>query len=73
MTHLPQLAAFGDQHLRVGKQVSNGRTVTEVEALDDAARLEELAQMLGADSQANRDAARETLNAARQRERELAG
>ncbi len=73
VTHLPQLAAFGDMHLRVGKQIADGRTVTEVTVLEDSARLEELAQMLGADSEANRSAAQETLDAARQRARELAG
>lgn len=71
VTHLPQLAAFGDRHYRVGKLVADGRTVTEVEALAGSRRLEELAQMLGADSEANRLAARETLQAAQARAREL--
>lgn len=72
VTHLPQLAAFGDLHFRVGKQVQAGRTITEVEQLDDSTRLEELAQMLGAISEANRGAAQETLEAARRRAQELA-
>ncbi len=61
VTHLPQLAAFGDQHFRVLKQVEGGRTITHVEQLNDHNRLEELAQMLGNVSEANRVAANETL------------
>ncbi len=71
VTHLPQLAAFGDQHFRVRKTVVDGRTLTQVDALDENARLEELAQMLGGVSEANREAARDTLQRARQRAGEL--
>jgi len=71
VTHLPQLAAFGDQHFRVLKQVEGGRTMTHVEQLNDTNRLEELAQMLGNLSDANRVAANETLNMARQRAEQL--
>ena len=73
VTHLPQLAAFGDQHLSVRKQVDGGRTTTQVEPLQGEARLIELAQMLGAVTQANINAARETLQIAQQRAHELAG
>lgn len=71
VTHLPQLAAFGDQHFRVIKQVEGGRTRTHVEQLNDHNRLEELAQMLGNLSEANRVAASETLTMARQRAKQL--
>jgi DNA repair protein RecN (Recombination protein N) len=73
VTHLPQLAAFGDQHYRVGKQVQDGRTITQVEKLTDTTRLDELAQMLGNLSEANRSAAQEALDQARQRAVQLAG
>ena len=73
VTHLPQLAAFGDQHYRVGKQIQDGRTITQVEKLTDTTRLDELAQMLGNLSEANRSAAQEALNQARQRAVQLAG
>ena len=73
VTHLPQLAAFGDQHYRVGKLVQDGRTITQVEKLNDTARLDELAQMLGNLSEANRSAAQEALTQARQRAGQLAG
>ena len=47
ITHLPQLAGFGDSHFYVRKHITSGRTVTQVVRLEDEARLEELAQMLG--------------------------
>ncbi|MER2599282.1 MAG: DNA repair protein RecN [Caldilineales bacterium] len=47
ITHLPQLAGFGDQHLVVRKQVAGERTRTEVLALADEGRVAELAAMLG--------------------------
>jgi DNA repair protein RecN (Recombination protein N) len=47
ITHLPQVAARGAQHLRVAKQ-ANGRFVSSsIESLDAAARVEEIARMLG--------------------------
>ena len=71
ITHLPQLAAYGDQHFSVRKLVEDGRTSTRVEALYDQKRLMELAQFLGAVTQANLDAAEAALAAARYRTREL--
>jgi DNA repair protein RecN (Recombination protein N) len=48
ITHLPQVAAWGDRHLRVEKQVREGRTHSGVVRLPDGeARVEELARMLG--------------------------
>lgn len=47
VTHLPQMAAFGDAHYRVAKRVERERTITVVEALDKAERTRELAAMLG--------------------------
>jgi len=46
VTHSPQVAARGSNHLRVSKQVRGTQTVTDVEALDNAARREEIARML---------------------------
>jgi DNA repair protein RecN (Recombination protein N) len=71
VTHLPQLAAFGDEQWRVRKLVQQGRTQTEVERLDTPARLDELALMLGGVSEANRRAALEALEFARKRSREM--
>ncbi len=71
VSHLPQLAAFGDQHWRVQKLVDGGRTTTQVDRLESHERLDELALMLGNLSQTNRAAAQEALDAAQQRSREL--
>lgn len=71
VTHLPQLAAFGDQHYSVRKEVDEGRTTTRVDILDDASRKMELALLLGNTSEAGLAAAGEALNKARQRSFEL--
>ena len=47
ITHLPQVAARGTQHLRVAKQASGGFVSSNIELLDADARVEELARMLG--------------------------
>ncbi len=47
ITHLPQLAAYGDSHYQVQKNIEDGRTLTRVKKLDGEARTLELAQMLG--------------------------
>jgi DNA repair protein RecN (Recombination protein N) len=47
VTHLPQVAAQGHRHFRVSKSVNGGTTASAVVALDDKARVEELARMLG--------------------------
>jgi DNA repair protein RecN (Recombination protein N) len=47
ITHLPQLAGYGDQHYRVEKIIMGDRTVTRVTPLHDRERIVELAQMLG--------------------------
>jgi DNA repair protein RecN (Recombination protein N) len=47
VTHLPQLAGYGDVHIRVSKQVKEQRTITSVKNLDANGRGAELADMLG--------------------------
>ncbi len=47
VTHLPQIAAHADVHFRISKHEKQGRTVTEIERLGPAERVDELAQMLG--------------------------
>ncbi|KAA0888833.1 DNA repair protein RecN [Oryzomonas rubra] len=46
ITHLAQVAVFAGQHLRVEKQVANGRTTTRVVPLVDGERTHEVARML---------------------------
>ncbi|MDR5853639.1 DNA repair protein RecN [Caballeronia sp. LZ062] len=48
VTHLPQVAARGDQHFQVAKSSDDaGGTVSTVTPLDKAKRIEEVARMLG--------------------------
>lgn len=68
ITHLPQLAAYGEQHLRVEKQVSDGRTHTVVYTINGDERLLELAQMLGEVSPGTKQSARELLSSAQNNE-----
>lgn len=53
ITHLPQIAAFGDRHFHVGKVVRDGKTYTDVTELADDQRLVEVAQMMGASQSGN--------------------
>jgi DNA repair protein RecN (Recombination protein N) len=59
VTHLPQIAAFGDTHYRVAKAVRSGRTLTSLERLESDARTQELAEMLGTRSEATHRSAEE--------------
>jgi DNA repair protein RecN (Recombination protein N) len=70
VTHLPQVAAFGDQHFLVSKSESGGRTETAVEGLGAAERESELAAMLGGAGKAAQLSARELVaRAAKLKER----
>jgi DNA repair protein RecN (Recombination protein N) len=64
ITHLPQIACFGDNHLYVSKKVIKGRTITSVEELDDEQKIEEISRMLGGVNVTNatREHAREMIN-----------
>jgi DNA repair protein RecN (Recombination protein N) len=66
VTHLPQVASQSDHQLRVAKHVRDGRTRTQIEVLDAAARIEELARMLGGTTitDRTREHAREMLASA---------
>ncbi len=46
ITHLPQIAAFGDQHFLISKAEKGGRTQTEVRRMELAERRQEIARML---------------------------
>jgi DNA repair protein RecN (Recombination protein N) len=46
VTHLPQIAAFADQHFVVEKREDHGRTKMQIRLLDDRARTHEVARML---------------------------
>lgn len=66
ITHLPQIAAFGDQHFHIRKEVSGERTTTRVTIMDEPSRVAELAQMIGGG-----EAAQTAAEALRARVRQL--
>ncbi|MGE8659955.1 MAG: DNA repair protein RecN [Achromobacter sp.] len=47
VTHLPQVAACGNSQFLVSKTESRGTTRSRIEELDETARVEEIARMLG--------------------------
>lgn len=61
ITHLPQVAALGDRHIKVCKEVKNGRTVTTAKVLDPQGRASELARMIGGDGKLQKELAAELL------------
>jgi DNA repair protein RecN (Recombination protein N) len=63
ITHLPQIAAFGDEHYNIVKEIEGEHTATLVHRLTEPERVEELAAMLGGVpvTEINRLSAREML------------
>ncbi|MCI6639735.1 MAG: DNA repair protein RecN [Pygmaiobacter massiliensis] len=49
VTHTAQIAAQADEHLFIAKQVQNNRAYTQVERLDEAGRVKELARIISGD------------------------
>jgi DNA repair protein RecN (Recombination protein N) len=47
ITHLPQIAAFADDHYKITKQVVDDRTRTRVDRLDAEEQEQEIAAMIG--------------------------
>jgi DNA repair protein RecN (Recombination protein N) len=47
ITHLPQIAAFADDHFKITKQVVDERTRTRVDRLDPEEQEQEIAAMIG--------------------------
>jgi DNA repair protein RecN (Recombination protein N) len=47
ITHLPQIAAYADNHFTIQKRIEKGRTQTSVLKLAHAARVDEISRMLG--------------------------
>ncbi|HEY4074718.1 MAG TPA: DNA repair protein RecN [Herbaspirillum sp.] len=47
VTHLPQVASQANQHYQVSKYQTAGKTISQIAALDNKSRVEEIARMLG--------------------------
>lgn len=63
ITHLPQIAAYADNHLKVKKTVTNGRTIASIKILNKNERIEEISHMIHGDaaSEITRKQAKEML------------
>ncbi len=70
ITHLAQIAAMAENHLRITKHVEKGRTFTQVEPLELEGRKRELARIIGGEeaTQLQLDMAEEMLRKARERD-----
>lgn len=66
ITHLPQVAACGEQHWKVAKHSEGSQTVSEIHVLDHSGRVDEIARMLGGEkiTELTRTHAAEMLNLA---------
>ena len=64
ITHLPQVAAKANNHLKVFKKVKSEKTSTELKNLDFDERVSEIAEMLSGEQTAESayDLAKELLN-----------
>jgi len=67
VTHLAQIAVYADQHYRVTKTVTDGRTVSSIVRLSDDEQQEEIARMVGGlkVTKSTRKTAEEMLRSAR--------
>jgi DNA repair protein RecN (Recombination protein N) len=64
ITHIPQVASISEHHLRLYKQVSNGRTTSHIVSLSGDERIEEIAKMISGDivTEAGKSTAKELLS-----------
>lgn len=72
VTHLPQLASFGDKHFHVTKEIVDKRTLSHLKVLEEeTTRVAELAEMLGALGDSGIESARGLLEEAHQRKGQM--
>ena len=66
ITHLPQIAACGDWNYRIYKESDETSTFTNVEALTDSQRIQEIARLLGGDhiTETTLESAKELISSA---------
>jgi DNA repair protein RecN (Recombination protein N) len=50
ITHLPQIARYGNHHFRIAKQIEKGRTRTTITPLNPDERIMEIARMLSGET-----------------------
>jgi len=66
VTHLPQIAVYGDAHFQISKSVVGERTLTQARLLDGEERIDEIMQMLGSSTEAARQTAAAMLDEVQQ-------
>lgn len=66
VTHLAQIACFADNHLYIEKNTSDGKTKTQVKALEEHDKIYEIARIMGGSviTPATLESARELINRA---------
>lgn len=65
VTHLPQIASFGDRHFYITKINKDGRTISNVKVLEDSERVKEISRMLDSgETELSYEHAREMLSRA---------
>ena len=71
ITHLPQIASFGEHHFKINKAVRNGRAITQVQLLNAQERVKEIAKMMSGENETNISVshAHEMLNKAKSKSR----
>ena len=47
ITHLPQIASMANHHYLIEKKVMNGKTVTQIDALNEEQQIQEIARLIG--------------------------
>ena len=62
ITHLPQIAAYGDAHFNIRKEIVGDRTLTQIRELAPDERVDEIANMLGTATATTRQSAAELLH-----------
>lgn len=50
ISHLPQIASRATSHFRISKQIESGRTVTQIERLNQSDRIDEIARLIAGDT-----------------------
>ncbi len=64
VTHLPQVAAMGTHHLKISKEIMDGRTFTKIKELNKEERIDEIASMIsnGEATNSSKEVAKELLD-----------
>ncbi len=71
ITHLPQIAAYGDAHYNIRKDIVGERTLTQIRQLSETERIDEIANMLGTATATTRQNAEELLGEVKNQKKKM--